>query len=59
MSGLKFTLSDVPSETICLVLKKVILRILTGKKYCQIKLKRLQKVGIQAFGLLLHQMNSL
>ena len=34
-------------------------RILTGKKYRQIKLQRLQKVAIWAFGTLVHQINSL
>ena len=36
----------------------VTLRILTGKKHPQIKLQRLQKVGIWAFGSLVHQINS-
>ena len=31
----------------------------TGIKHHQIKLQRLQKVGIWAFGLLVHQINSL
>ena len=35
------------------------LRILTGKKHRQIKLQHLQKVGIWAFGSLIHQINSL
>ena len=35
------------------------LRILTGKKQRQIKLQRLQKVGIRAFEPFIHQMNSL
>ena len=35
------------------------LRILTGKKHRQIKLQRLQKVQIWAFGLLVQQINSL
>ena len=35
------------------------LRILTGKKHRQIKLQRLQKVRVWAFGLLVHQINSL
>ena len=35
------------------------LRILAGKKYHQIKLQHLQKVQIWAFGLLVHQINSL
>ena len=34
-------------------------RILTEKKYCQIKLQRLQKVETQAFGFLVLQINSL
>ena len=34
------------------------LRILTGKKHRQIKLQRLEKVGIWAFGSLIHQINS-
>ena len=34
------------------------LRILTGKKHRQIKLQRLQKVQIWAFGLLVQQINS-
>ena len=34
------------------------LRILTGKKHRQIKLQRLQKVGILVFGSLVHQINS-
>ena len=36
-----------------------ILRILTGKKKRQIKLKRLQKVRMWAFGSLVHQISSL
>ena len=32
----------------------IILRILTGKKYLQIKLQRLRKLQIWAFGLLVH-----
>ena len=36
-----------------------LLRILTGKNYRQNKLQRLQKVQIWAFGLLVHQINSL
>ena len=35
------------------------LRILTGKKYRQMKLQRIQKVEIWAFGSLVYQMNSL
>ena len=35
------------------------LRILTGKKHHQIKLQRLQKVRMWAFGSLVHQINSL
>ena len=35
------------------------LRILTGKKHSQIKLQRLQKVGIWAFRWLVHKINSL
>ena len=35
------------------------LRILTGKKHRQIKLQRLQKVQIWAFGVLVQQINSL
>ena len=35
------------------------LKILTGKKHLQIKLQRLQKVWIWAFGSLLHQIKSL
>ena len=35
------------------------LRILTGKKHRQIKLQRLRKVRIWAFGSLVHQINSL
>ena len=35
------------------------LRILTGKKHRQIKLQRLQKVGIWVFGSLVHRINSL
>ena len=34
-------------------------RILTGKKHRQIKLQRLQKVQMLAFGLMVHQINSL
>ena len=34
-------------------------RILTEKKYCQIKLQRLQKVETHAFGFLVLQINSL
>ena len=37
----------------------ITLWILTGKKYRQIKLQRLQKVRIWAFGSLVHQINSL
>ena len=36
----------------------IFLRILTGKKNHQIKLQRLQKVKIWAFGLLVQQINS-
>ena len=36
------------------LIKKISLRILTGKKHRQIKLQRLEKVRIWAFGLLLH-----
>ena len=35
------------------------LRILSGKKHHQIKLQPIQKVRIWAFGLLVHQINSL
>ena len=35
------------------------LRILTGKKHCQMKLQRLQKVQIWVFALLVQQINSL
>ena len=35
------------------------LRILTGKKHRQRKIQRLQKLRIWAFGLLIHQINSL
>ena len=35
------------------------LRILTGKKYRQVKLQRLQKVRIWTFGSLVHQINYL
>ena len=35
------------------------LRILTGKTHLQKKLKRLRKVGICAFGKLIHQINSI
>ena len=35
------------------------LRIVTGKKHRQMKLQRLQKVQIWAFGLLVQQINSL
>ena len=34
---------------------EILLRILTGKKHQRIKLKRLQKVRIWAFGSLVHQ----
>ena len=34
-------------------------KLLTGKKQRQIKLQRLQKVRMWAFGLLAHQINSL
>ena len=36
-----------------------LLRILTEKKHCQIKLQRLQKVRMWAFGSLVHQISSL
>ena len=36
-----------------------VLRILSEKKHCQIKLQRLQKVQIWTFGSLVHQINSL
>ena len=36
-----------------------LLRILTGKKYRQVKLQRLQKVGSLSFGSLVHQISSL
>ena len=39
--------------------KKLFLRILTGKKLCEIKLQLLQKVQIWVFGLLVQQINSL
>ena len=39
--------------------KLSLLRILTGKKHRQMKLQHLQKVEIQAFGLLVQQINSL
>ena len=35
------------------------LKIFTGKKHRQIKLQRLQKIEIWAFGSLVHQINSL
>ena len=35
------------------------LRMLTGKKHSQIKLQRLQKLGIRAFWLMVHQINFL
>ena len=35
------------------------LRILTGKKHCQIKLQHLQNVQIWTFGLLVQHINSL
>ena len=44
-------------KNICI--KNFLLRILTGKKHRQIKLQRLQKVQIWAFGLLVQQINSL
>ena len=34
------------------------MRILTGKKHLEIKVQRLQKVRIWAFGSLVHQINS-
>ena len=44
-----------------LVLREVgpILRILTGEKYPEIKLQRLQKIPIWTFGSLVHQINSI
>ena len=36
------------------LIKKISLRILTGKKHRQIKLKRLENVQIWVFGLLVH-----
>ena len=36
-----------------------VLRILTARKHCQLKLQRLQKVRIWAFSLLIYQINSL
>ena len=39
--------------------QKPMLRLLTGKKYSQIKPQRLQKVAIWAFGSFVHQINSL
>ena len=36
-----------------------VVRMVTGKKHHQIKLRHLQKVRIWAFGLLLHQINSI
>ena len=38
--------------------KLSLLRILTGKKHRQVKLQRLQKLGIWAIGSLVHQINS-
>ena len=38
-------------------LQELQLLILTGKKHRQIKLQRLQKVGISTFGLLVHQIS--
>ena len=37
----------------------IFLRILTGRKYHQIKLRHLEKVRTWAFGLLVHRINSL
>ena len=42
-----------------LLMALLVLRILTGKKHRQIKLQRLQKVQIWAFGLSVQQINSL
>ena len=42
-----------PGELYCLFL-----RILAGKKHRQIRLQRLQKVGLWVFGSLIHQINS-
>ena len=39
-------------------MSNIYLRILTEKKHRQIKLQRLEKVGIWASGLLVHQINS-
>ena len=33
------------------------IRILKGKKHCQMKLQRLEKVRVWAFGLLVHQIS--
>ena len=49
--------SYVLKKIICI--KNLLLRILTGKKYRQVKLQRLQKVQIWAFVLLVQQINSL
>ena len=47
------------TESVTRKLQKIILKDTYREKDRQIKLQRLQKVQIQAFGLLLQQMNSL
>ena len=48
---------NIENDDIAIIIRN--LRILTGKKYCQIEFQRLQKVWIWSFGLLAHQINSL
>ena len=43
----------------CRHINKRLLKLLTGKKNRQIKIQRLHKVQIWAFGLLVQQINSL
>ena len=62
---LSFLLVDTRCADFCLVLERTIcllllnLRVLTGKKHRQIKLQRLQKVRMWAFGSLVYQINYL
>ena len=48
---------DFENRFISYISEQCFLRILKGKKHCQIKLQCLQKVQIWAFGSLVHQIN--
>ena len=58
-SPLQFLLSNLQEKKYSGIEARNLLRILTGKKHRQIKLHRLQKVQIWAFGLFVRKTNSL